>query len=273
MEYNAEVSGVVQNGLRMMGSMIDELAQVHGLAAGLDPTCNSGAQLQFPSFAIRAYCWCDGEEHADECPPNFEYPSAGIAIEWYKHLGRGTGANREISSREWAKIQMQCLQEVTQCMSDYEFVRKNLMPDVYIAAFKANGKKISHPVTPPPVFIANWKRDDYLFRAVSDGSAYECYLLSKCPPLQIGPPIVETAVMPPGSLIDTIPVDRFGFHFAASKNPDGPAWGDWIDTEVFTELAERAAIVTRVPVKYQEPDEDTLDYLRLCQERDDNSVK
>ncbi len=273
MNCSVPASPSVESGLRSIGALIDDLAQGHGLPPGFDPTSNTGAEVHFPNFTIAAYCWCDGERHPDDCPPNFEYPSRDISVEWYKYLGRETMTNRKIAPKEWAEVQSQCLKEVVECMSNYEFVRRNLLPNVGITAFSSDGTEIEHPTAPPPIFTTAWKGEDYLFRVNQDGSAYECHLLEKCPKLKIGPPTIKPTEISSDSLWAVIPTAGLGFQLAAGSGPDAPHWGNWIDTKVFNDFLPPSLAAARVPATYQEPDEDTLDYLRFCEGMDSMEVE
>lgn len=63
-------------------------------------------------FVARPHCWCDGtrEDHAEGCPPNFEWRDLRIA--WYKHVGRGLSANRNVPPDEMAELLVRCLEAV-----------------------------------------------------------------------------------------------------------------------------------------------------------------
>ncbi len=65
-------------------------------------------------FAMRTYCWCDGEgEHKEACPPNFEYKPTGIQISWYKHAGRGITCNLpKPSMTRWFEVLTECVASV-----------------------------------------------------------------------------------------------------------------------------------------------------------------
>lgn len=113
------MAGYVQAGLARLGA-----AAAAETDSGADPTANSGASLTNNVFAIRAFCWCDGEAagHAEGCPSNFDFAGGTFALEgapepvvlaplaadWYKYLGRGSSQSRRVSGSEWAKIEAVC---------------------------------------------------------------------------------------------------------------------------------------------------------------------
>lgn len=74
-------------------------------------TENSGGQFANDTFALRAYCWCDGEAagHEDGCPPNFEHRESGLVATWYKHASRSASINRVPNSAEWMRVFMDCM--------------------------------------------------------------------------------------------------------------------------------------------------------------------
>lgn len=79
-----------------------------------DVTGNHGpaGNLDNGTFALRAYCWCDGDEkgHENGCPPNFQ--CGDFEARWYKHAGRGASQNREVTAREWGSIIVRCLRSL-----------------------------------------------------------------------------------------------------------------------------------------------------------------
>jgi hypothetical protein len=86
---------------------IGEAIQAKGLCDGNNPAGNSGAEFVNEVFALRSYCWCDGDRHMDGCPPNFE--CGDFAASWYKHLLRGASQSREISFDEMEAIRRKCI--------------------------------------------------------------------------------------------------------------------------------------------------------------------
>jgi hypothetical protein len=79
---------------------------------------NVGGAYRGPVFALRAYCWCEGDRHPDGCPPNFEFYPRGFKASWYKHLGRGANVNRVPSVRETAAMLVTCIQFIAQAPED-----------------------------------------------------------------------------------------------------------------------------------------------------------
>ncbi len=74
-------------------------------------------------FAMRSYCWCDGESHPAGCPPNFE--SNGYAARWYKHSHRGQSINSVPGVSEWAQILTACLQSIPEGTHKHDRVPKD----------------------------------------------------------------------------------------------------------------------------------------------------
>lgn len=117
------MANYVQAGLRRLGAAVAPESD-----SGADPTDNTGAVFENGVFAIRGFCWCDGESdgHQEGCPPNFEF--AGLPAipdqkhearalvpfeaDWYKYLGRGSSQSRKVSGAEWTRIEAACLASV-----------------------------------------------------------------------------------------------------------------------------------------------------------------
>jgi hypothetical protein len=112
MEY--DVPDKVLNVLRIIAHRIQDIrydpnAKFHEGAL----TDNSGAvPFENDVFAMRAYCWCDGERHREGCPPNFEHFGSGLEVNWYKRCGRGTSANQTLPFSKWLSILGECLQSL-----------------------------------------------------------------------------------------------------------------------------------------------------------------
>ena len=91
----------VQRGIEMLGSL------VAGGDPEKNPCSNSGASFKNGTFELNAYCWCDGEQHPDGCPPNFK--CGDFSAEWYNHVNRGFIQSRRISAQEWGDIIIKCI--------------------------------------------------------------------------------------------------------------------------------------------------------------------
>lgn len=61
-------------------------------------------------FSMLPYCWCGGDAHPDGCPPNFTWRN--VQISWYKHLGRGTSSNIDLSPDLISELLDDCLASV-----------------------------------------------------------------------------------------------------------------------------------------------------------------
>lgn len=95
----------VTEGLGLLGAIISQGRFAY------DPTGNVGPEADFENdvFAMRAFCWCDGDfaGHEDGCPPNFV--CGDFVAGWYKHSQRGASQNREMPIQEWARMMTACL--------------------------------------------------------------------------------------------------------------------------------------------------------------------
>lgn len=111
--FDFDVDTYVERGLEELGEVICELKLCPtGFKDDYsDPTNNVGAEMETPVFAMRSYCWCDGEAdgHENDCPPNFHHFASGFKVNWYKYLCRGTQQNRTITRKEWREILNACL--------------------------------------------------------------------------------------------------------------------------------------------------------------------
>ena len=105
-----EMPYYVEAGLHAIASAI---AGVRGDEGEL--TSNWGERpWESDTFAMRTYCWCDGDQegHEDGCPPNFEHRASGLIACWYKHAGRSASINQRVSRTEWTAILVDCLRDV-----------------------------------------------------------------------------------------------------------------------------------------------------------------
>ena len=101
-----------------MVQAIGTTAAMLGLVADT-PCVNNGQQFVCAAFAIRAYCWCDGDgDHKDGCPPNFE--CGDYRMNWYKHANRGCTSSRKLTSAERAEILAKCLTAILKLHKDGE---------------------------------------------------------------------------------------------------------------------------------------------------------
>lgn len=97
-----EMEDHVRAGIDALSFLIagDDFARLH--------ITNSGAEeFDNGTFELRSYCWCDGGQHPDGCPPNFKY--GDFEARWYKHSGRGSSQNRPVPLVEWREILACCV--------------------------------------------------------------------------------------------------------------------------------------------------------------------
>lgn len=76
------------------------------------PMSNSGQRFDCPTFSAHAYSWNDEEEQ----PWNFRWRD--VEISWYKYIGRGMSANKELSPDEASEMLMDCLKALEEIESN-----------------------------------------------------------------------------------------------------------------------------------------------------------
>ena len=104
-----ETPDFVTNGLKVLAALIQEQ---RGDENPLTTNWSDGDDYLNEVFELRAYCWCDGEKHLNGCPPNFAHRPSGTSVSWYKHSGRGTSINRNLTVEGWSVILISCLQSL-----------------------------------------------------------------------------------------------------------------------------------------------------------------
>ena len=70
-----------------------------------DPFSNTGASYKNDVFEVQAYSWGDEEQ-----PFNFRWKD--FCVSWYKHFGRGTSQNREMSRDECKLMVRECVRSM-----------------------------------------------------------------------------------------------------------------------------------------------------------------
>jgi hypothetical protein len=93
---------------RMLLLLGDEL-KAQGLVVE-NPCFNVGEQYENTTFAVRSYCWCDGDRHPEGCPANFQWRDFRAA--WYKHVSRGNSQNRSSSNSEVLEMLNECVASI-----------------------------------------------------------------------------------------------------------------------------------------------------------------
>jgi hypothetical protein len=101
-----QIEYIAINGLKLLSDL-----------TGVD-SCRTDDCCTFENevFAMRTYCWCEGDklDHADGCPPNFEYKKGDFSAEWYKHIGRGLIVHTpgSFNVEEWTSVIIDCANSV-----------------------------------------------------------------------------------------------------------------------------------------------------------------
>lgn len=88
--------------------LIGEYLWDRGVTRG-NPSDNSGAEYENDVFYIGAYDWTDSRE---DYLPNFWYKKKNYQVEWYKHIGRGTYANRPLTFSDAYEMLKECIDSV-----------------------------------------------------------------------------------------------------------------------------------------------------------------
>lgn len=89
------------------------------------PFRNNGASFRCPTFTAVSYHWGD-----DGQPYNFKHQKSGLAISWYKYLGRGMSADRQITPDLAAEVLSDCLAAVRRIEeSDETYDEPGQFPD------------------------------------------------------------------------------------------------------------------------------------------------
>ena len=108
--HEHDVPDYIDEGLALIARAVKEKRNDSGLLISND------GEEKFVNdiFALRSFCWCDGDRkgHEEECPPNFSDFISGLNITWYKYLGRGESMNKEVTLREWTEILSRCLRSL-----------------------------------------------------------------------------------------------------------------------------------------------------------------
>lgn len=98
-----DIEGYVTQVVALVGSYLEEKGIVRA-----NPCDNTGAEYENDVFLISAYNWND----EDEPLPNFWFKPLNYQVEWYKHLGRGTFANRPLTIDEAMDMLDKCIASV-----------------------------------------------------------------------------------------------------------------------------------------------------------------
>lgn len=108
--HEIEMHEAVYDVLRVIGEF---LVLEHQTDQNPCDNCGGDGQFENDTFAMRAYCWCDGgigyEDHEDGCPPNFHFKPTDFKCAWYKHAGRGATQNRKVTPPELYRVLIDCL--------------------------------------------------------------------------------------------------------------------------------------------------------------------
>jgi hypothetical protein len=95
----------------LVESVVRAIAESHQADLSAWPS-KYGAAVENETFSMHPFCWCEEEK----CPwcgpdnaPNFHYKPLDFKLWWYKYIGRGMEANREVSPSECAEMLARCL--------------------------------------------------------------------------------------------------------------------------------------------------------------------
>lgn len=87
--------------------LIGEFLWDRGVTRG-NPVDNSGAEYENEVFYLGAYDWNEDKDYV----PNFWFKPTNFQVEWYKHIGRGTYANRPLTYSEAYEMFKACIDSI-----------------------------------------------------------------------------------------------------------------------------------------------------------------
>ena len=98
-------------GLELLGTLLAGFPSEDGEGTISDVGIGSNAAQRFANntFAMRDYCWCDGDVHPEGCPPNFYHYASGVRCAWYKGIQRSPSVNVDASPWLAAEILIDCI--------------------------------------------------------------------------------------------------------------------------------------------------------------------
>lgn len=83
------------------------------LCKSMGLTHHDGCECHCPCSHDADYqAWREANDHNPRCSdvrPNFYHKPSGLAVHWYKYIGRGMSANREINAAAWEAVMAECL--------------------------------------------------------------------------------------------------------------------------------------------------------------------
>ena len=97
------VPEIAEAALAMLSAELDRVMANATQKEYDSPFSNTGNSFKNKTFEVRAYSWDESVEQ----PYHFKWRD--IEISWYKYLGRGMSANREIDPVLAAELLMECL--------------------------------------------------------------------------------------------------------------------------------------------------------------------
>lgn len=107
-----ETPSYVTEGISLLGECLVgfEYDERGGELIASNPVGNVSEWFSNMTFALRSYCWCDGDaEHEKGCPPNFHHYASGFKCYWYKHASRGESSNQMITPHMMSDIFIDCI--------------------------------------------------------------------------------------------------------------------------------------------------------------------
>jgi hypothetical protein len=95
-------SELVHAALSHLRDEMDRVMWNHHQREYSSPFGNTGSSFKCDSFEVHAYSWSD-----DEQPFNFKW--GDLEISWYKYLGRGMSANKDITPDTLSSMLDDCI--------------------------------------------------------------------------------------------------------------------------------------------------------------------
>lgn len=112
-DFEFEASPTVEALIKLLGELIVGAPDERdGAPITANPVNNVGAAFSNDTFALRSYCWCEGNCHPVWCPPNFHHFPSDLKVAWYKRLGRGTSQSAKLDVRQEVAVAADCIESI-----------------------------------------------------------------------------------------------------------------------------------------------------------------
>lgn len=119
--YNMDNHELIVAALEKIESELDRVMWNIHQEEYSSPFMNTGNSFKCDTFEVSAYDWdWDMEEESGEAEPKPNFKWRNFEFWWYKYLGRGDYANREISNDELNEMLNDCLRTIIKYEKNHE---------------------------------------------------------------------------------------------------------------------------------------------------------